>query len=434
MGLVASIVVIFFLLLMSAFFAGSETALTASSPAKMHSLEKQGDRRARLVNRILRHKEKMIGALLLGNTLVNILSSALATSVMIHIAGEAGVIYATGVITVVVLVFSEVLPKTYAFHHSDKMAMFVAPAVYLFIKIITPVTAAITWFVRLVLKLFGADTTNVHIGVDMDVLRGAIEMHRGPEEETNEQRAMLRSILELADVNVGEVMTHRKKMVTLDAGQPLERLLQEVIDSPFTRLPVWKDDPDNIIGIIHVKTLLKELRAHSGRLEDTSIEEMATEPWFVPDATSLSDQLQAFRQRREHFALVVDEYGTLMGMITLEDILEEIVGDIDDEMDEIVAGVRKQPNGTYLVDGTVTIRDLKREFEWELPDSDYSTLAGLILHEAQMIPEPGQSFTFFNFRFDVVKRQRNQITLVRVTPPVKKENALNNGRPPKDGD
>lgn len=419
MSVVASLIIIVLLVALSAFFAGSETALTAASTAKMHNLEKQGDARARLVNKIRYNKEHMIGSLLMGNTLVNILASALATSTMIKLFDEAGVIYATIIITIVVLIFAEVLPKTFAFHHADKSAMFVARPAALFIKLSTPATAAIAWIVRLLLKLFGGDPGNIHIGADIEALRGAIELHRGPEQVVSEQRAMLRSILELSDVEVSKVMTHRNKMVTLNADEPLGSLLTQVLESPFTRLPLWKEKPDNIVGVVHAKSLLQELQAHAGRVEDIDIMTIATDPWFVPDTTSLSDQLQAFRRRREHFALVVDEYGTLMGMLTLEDILEEIVGDIDDELDDVVAGVRRQNNDTYMVDGTVTIRDLNREFEWNLPDQDYTTIAGLILYESHMVPEPGQSFTFFGFRFDVVKRQRNQITQVRITPPAK---------------
>lgn len=419
MGIAASFIIICILLSLSAFFAGSETALTAASTAKMHNLEKQGDRRASMVNKIRRNKEHMIGSLLMGNTLVNILSSALATSTMIKIFDEAGVIYATVIITLVVLIFAEVLPKTYAFHHADKSAMFVARPAALFISLCAPATASIAWFVRMILKMFGADPGNVHIGSDIEALRGAIELHRGPEQVVSEQRAMLRSILELSDVEVSKVMTHRNKMVTLNADEHLGVLLNQILESPFTRLPLWKGTPDNIVGIVHAKAMLQEMRAHSGKVEDIDIMTIATEPWFVPDTTTLSDQLQAFRQRREHFALVVDEYGTLMGMLTLEDILEEIVGDIDDELDEVVAGVRRQSNDTFLVDGSVTVRDLNREFEWNLPDEEYTTIAGLILHEAHIVPEPGQSFNFFGFRFDVVKRQRNQITQVRITPPAR---------------
>ena len=244
-----------------------------------------------------------------------------------------------------------------------------------------------------------------------------IDMHTGPEEETQEQRAMLRSVLDLEHVEVCEIMTHRKNVMMVDASKSQTQIVEEVLDSPYTRLPLWKDDFDNIIGVIHVKMLIKELRAHEGNVTTPDIESLVTEPWFIPETTTLFDQLQAFRQRREHFAIVVDEYGSYMGIVTLEDIIEEIVGEIEDEMDEIVAGVRKQPNGTFLVDGDVTIRDLNREFDWDLPDEDYSTIAGLILHEAQIIPDPGQSFNFYGMRFDVVKRQRNQITLVRITSP-----------------
>lgn len=418
-ALLFSILAILILLLLSAFFSGSETAMTAASRARMHALEKEGNKRAALVNKIRAKKDRLIGALLLGNNLVNILASALATSVLIKLVGDEGVVYATLVMTFLVLIFAEVLPKTYALHFADKMALMIAPVVRAVTVVFAPVTEMITVIVRSILKIFGTDISMVSVGSHVELLRGVIEMHTGPEEETHQQRAMLRSILDLADVEVCEIMTHRKNVIMIDASQPMSKIVEEVFESPYTRLPVWRDDTDNIVGIVHVKALLKDMQAHSGDISKLQIEALTTEPWFIPETTTLFDQLQAFRQRREHFAVVVDEYGSFMGVVTLEDIIEEIVGEIEDEMDEIVAGVRKQPNGTYLVDGDVTIRDLNREFEWNLPDEDYSTVAGLILHEAEMIPESGQSFNFFGLRFDVVKRQRNQITLVRIIPPKK---------------
>lgn len=417
----ASIAAIIVLLVLSAFFSGSETALTAASKGRMLALEQKGDKRAKMVNYVRAKKEKMIGALLLGNNLVNISASALATSVLITLFGDAGVFYATIVMTAFILIFSEVMPKTYALYRADSLAMFVAPLVRIVTIVFAPVSEAVGHIVRFVLKLFGADISVVVLGDTMDELRGAIEMHSGQEEETQEQRAMLRSILDLADVWVGEIMTHRNAMMTLDLDQPLEKIVQEILDSQYTRIPVWRDDPDNIVGVIHAKALLRELQNAGGSFKDVDVEKLANEPWFVPDSTNLFDQLQAFRQRREHFAMVVDEYGSLMGLVTLEDILEEIVGEIDDEHDITVAGVRKQPNGSYIIDGTVTIRDLNREFEWNLPSEHYSTLAGLILHEAEKIPEPGQVFNFHGFRLDIVRRQRHQITLIRVTPPEKRD-------------
>ncbi len=416
-GLLLSAAAVLLLLFLSGFFSGSETALTAVSQARMLTLEKDGDKRAKLVNRIRDRKERMIGALLLGNNLVNILATAISTSVMIVLLGESGVFYATIVMTILVLIFAEVLPKTYALHHADKMAMTIAPLINVVVMVFSPVTEMVSLIVRKVLHLFGVDISIVAVGSNVEELRGAIEMHQGEEEEVQEQRAMLRSILDLADVDVEEVMIHRKSVMMIDAGLPLDTLVAEVLESPYTRLPLWKDDPENIIGVVHVKALLKEMQSHEGRLETLDIETLAAPPWFIPETTTLYDQLQAFRERRAHFAMVVDEYGAFMGIVTLEDIIEEIIGEIEDEYDETVAGVRRQADGSYMVEGDVTIRDLNREFEWELPDEDYSTLAGLVLHESQMIPEAGQSFTFFGFRFDVVKRQRNQIILVRLTPP-----------------
>lgn len=407
---------IFFLLCLSGFFSGSETAMTAASQARMHSLEKEGNKKAALVNKIRERQEQLIGALLLGNNLVNILASALATSVLIKIFGETGVVYATLVMTMLVLIFAEVLPKTYALLRSDSMAMLFAPAIYAMVKILSPVSELVVNLVHFVLRRFGMDI-DADMNTHEEVLRGAIDLHQGTNEEASEQKAMLRSILDLAAVEVAEIMTHRKNLVTIDANQPVDNIVNDVLECPFTRLPVWIDDPDNIIGVIHAKLLLKELRNMSGAYQSFDITDVASDPWFIPETTTLFDQLQAFRERKEHFAIVVDEYGGLMGVVTLEDILEEIVGEIDDEHDVEVEGVKLQTNGSLVIDGTVTIRDLNREFDWNLPGDEYSTLAGMILYESKMIPEVGQVFNFHNFRFKILQRQRNQITQIKVFPP-----------------
>ncbi|MCF8496729.1 MAG: HlyC/CorC family transporter [Alphaproteobacteria bacterium] len=409
-----SLITVAVLLLISAFFSASETALTAVSKVHMHTRQKQGDRRAEIVNILRSKKDRLIGALLLGNNLVNILASALATSVFIKIAGEAGVVYATMIMTLLVVIFAEVLPKTYALHHADSAALRLAPLIRIIVVIFSPITEAVAWIVRYCLKIFGVDISKVTAGSHLELLRGVIDMHHGPEEETRKQRAMLRSILELAEVDVSEIMIHRKNVAMINPDEPIADIVQAVLDSPHTRLPIWKDNPDNIVGVIHAKLLLKELNAHGGKASEIRIGEVAMEPWFIPDTTTLYDQLQAFRERREHFAIVVDEYGAFMGIVTLEDILEEIVGDIDDEQDISVPGVRRVTHNIYLMDGTVTIRDLNREFEWGLPDEEYSTLAGLILYESKMLPQVGQSFSFHGFRFDILRRQRNQITKIRI--------------------
>ncbi len=414
-----SVAAIFLLLLFSAFFSGGETAMTAASRARQRAWEKEGDKRAALVGKLRERKERVIGAMLLGNNVVNIFASALATGILIEIFGHVGVVYATIVMTVLVIIFSEVLPKTYALHHADKTAVALVYPIKAAVWLFAPFNATVNWIVRGILKLFGQDITQAGSGDHMEVLRGVIDLHEGEEQEIHDQRAMLRSVLDLADVEIGEIMIHRKNVTMLDLSEPVGALVDEVLRSPYTRLPVCHDDTDHIVGVLHAKAMLRELRANGGSHDNLDIAALCAEPWYVPETTTLYDQLQAFRSRREHFALVVDEYGTFKGIVTLEDILEEIVGEIDDEHDVAVSGVRKQSGGGLMVDGTVTIRDLNREFEWNLPDDDYSTLAGLIIHEAKAVPEAGQSFTFYDFRFDIIKRQRHQITLVRVTPPAK---------------
>lgn len=405
------------LLALSGFFSASETALTAASKARMLTLENDGNARARLLNRLREKKDKMIGALLLGNTLINILAGALTTSVLIEIFGDAGVLYATVIVTALVLIFSEVLPKTYALMKPDKLALILTPLVAIVVAVFSPVTYAVAKIVEGIFRLFGVKT-DITPDEHEEELRGAIELFKDTLdiEEDQQKGKMLRSILDLADVHVEEIMVHRKNVRMINAEQPIAKIIDEVLHSSFTRLPVYQETQDNIIGVIHTKLLLMEMSRCNGDINKVDIKKTMMEPWFIPESTTLFDQLEEFRKRREHFSIMVDEYGALMGVVTLEDILEEIVGEISDEHDKVVNGVSPQPDGSYLIDGKVTIRDLNREMDWGLPDEEYSTIAGLVLFEAQRIPSVGQTFTFYNFRFEVLKKQKNQITQLRVMP------------------
>ncbi len=418
-----SVGAVFVLLICSGFFSGSETALTAASNARMKSLEKKGNKRAKIVNKLRDKKDRLIGALLLGNNLVNILASALATSVLIKTFGEAGVVYATLGMTLLVLIFAEVLPKTYALNNADRMALKIAPVIRVLVKILAPITDLITRIVRLTMKLFNVDISAFAVGSHIEELRGVIELHGEESGEAitaaNEERAMLRSILDLNDVEVSEITIHRKNALMIDADLPVEEIIDQVLNSPYTRMPLYRNNIDNVIGVIQTKWVLREYKNCNGDMDKINIQDACLEPWFVPESTNLYDQLQAFRKKREHFALVVDEYGSLQGIVTLEDILEEIVGEISDEHDVTVSGVRSQPDGSYLIDGKVTIRDLNRDFDWDLPDEEYSTIAGLVLFESQTIPNIGQSFIFYGFRFEIIRKQRNQISLIKLLPPEK---------------
>ncbi|NMM44903.1 HlyC/CorC family transporter [Rhodospirillaceae bacterium KN72] len=410
---------ILLLLVLSFFFSGSETALTATSRSRMHQQAKNGEERATTVLKLLERKDRLIGAILLGNNLVNILASALATTLLIRLFGEAGVVYATLVMTALVLIFAEVLPKTYSLSHADTVALRVAGLMRWIVFIFAPITAAVQSIVRATLKPFGVEISHaISVEQHEEELRGAIDLHSGEDPDIAHERAMLRSILDLDDVEVSDIMTHRRQVVMLDLDEPVADCVEQVLGSPYTRIPVYRGNSDDISGVIHAKALLREIHQRKGSIEDLDLGAIASQPWFIPDSTTLLDQLQAFRERREHFAIVVDEYGAFMGIVTLEDILEQIVGEIDDETDiTTVPGVRPQPDGTYIVEGGVTLRTLARDLDWSLPDDDAATLAGLVLHEARLIPDPGQVFLFHGFRFEVLRRQRNQITLLRVTPP-----------------
>jgi Mg2+/Co2+ transporter CorB len=418
------IVVIVVSIAFAAFFAGAETALTAASRARMHALEMSGDPRAALVTKLIGMRGRLISTMLLGGQFVTIGSSAIATSVMLDLYGDHGVWAATVVMTALIVAFGEVMPKTIAIAYPDRVSLLIAPVVVFFVMVFSPVVTAVEALVRLILRVCGFSLTETDPSVTgHEELMGAVDiLHREGEVERSE-RDMFGGLLELSEVPVSDVMVHRTKMRLIDADLPPEELVQEAIESPYTRLPLWRGDPDNIIGILHAKDLLRALVAAGGDASKLKIAELALEPWFVPESTSLRDQLQAFLRRKTHSALVVDEYGVVQGLVTLEDFIEEIVGDIRDEHDETVQGVRKQRDGSIVVDGAMTIRELNRTMGWNLPDEEAATVAGLVIHEARAIPEPRQTFAFYGFRFEVLRKQRNRIAALRVTPLARSEAA-----------
>lgn len=416
---------IFVLLTVSALFSAAETALTGVSRGRMHQLEREGDRAARRVNVLTERQDTMIGAVLLGNNLINILCSALVTEVLTQsIPGALGVAVATGVMTALVLVYAEVLPKTIAIGRPDDVARLLSGPSLLVVRLFGPLIGGIQTVIRWTLERFGFEVAPpADAAHAQEEIRGAVEYHHSGGLVGSRDRRMLGGVLDLAEMDVSEVMVHRKNIVMLDIELDTEQLVEQALRAPYTRLPVFRDEPENIVGVLHARDLARAVSASQGRLAELEIRSILREPWFIPDTTNLDDQLQAFLRRRSHFALIVDEYGALMGLVTLEDILEEIVGNIEDEHDATVDGVRRQPDGSVNVDGVVTIRDLNRALDWNLPDDDAVTVAGLVIHEAQMIPEPGQTFIFHGHRFQVLRRQRNQITALRVSPPLAAESA-----------
>jgi Mg2+/Co2+ transporter CorB len=413
------LVAIAVLLALSAFFNISETALTASSKARMHALEQEGDKRAKLVNKLMSSPERVIGTVLLGNTLVDVLAAALASTLAVTLVGEIGVVYATAIMTTLIVIFSAVLPKTYALAEPDKMALIVAPWMRWTIYLLTPLTVALQYVIRQLLKLTPSTKDDeANILAAHEELRGTIELGTRDGGVARGDADMLGGVLDLSDLQVLDIMVHRTKIESVSADEPAQTIIDEVVASQYTRVPIWKDEPENIVAVLHTKDLLVALGKLNWDVSKLDVMSFASPPWFVPDTTSVKDQLNQFLKKKQQMALVVDEYGEVQGLITLEDILEEIVGQIADEHDTNDSGIRPQADGTVNVDGNVAIRDINRHMNWDLPDEEATSIAGLVIHEAQTIPEPGQAFTFHGYRFEVLRKSRNKITALRVKPVV----------------
>ncbi len=417
---------ILLLLALSAFFSGSETALTAASRSKLKGQADKGQRGAASAMKVTEDRERMIGALLLGNNIVNILAASLATALLTRMFGDSGVAFATLIMTALVLVFGEVMPKTIAITFPEAVASRVAPIIRVLIVVFAPVIGLVRFLVSNILRVVGL---RPNPGGEMLALReeiaGAIALGHSEGAVEKEDRDRLLGALDLSHRTVDEIMRHRRQIEMIDADLPPGEIITRVLASPHTRLPIFRGSDDNILGVVHAKDLLREvdrlIRGEDGSvegIEKLDIVKVAMKPYFIPDTTSLDEQMREFLTRRTHFALVVDEYGTLQGLITLEDILEEIVGEITDEFDVVLkdSNLSRTEDGAYLIDGAMTIRDLNRATDWRLPDDEANTVAGLVIHEAQMIPNEGQVFSFHGFRFEVVSRRENRLTRLKLRP------------------
>ena len=417
-GTMAAIVI---LLLLSAFFSGSETALTAASRAKLNGLAEKGSKGAQRALNLTDDNERLIGAVLLGNNLVNILAASLATSLFTLLFGNSGVALATLVMTLLVLIFAEVMPKTYAITNPESAALRVSPIIAIVVRVLSPMVNTVRILVRFFLRMLGVQIDpNTRVLAHQEIAE-AIALHHSEGGVQKDDRDRLLGALDLKHREVAEIMLHRSYIEMIDASADPNQILTQALQSPYTRIPIYKGNPENIIGVLHAKDLLRtidKMVRGSGEglenLENFDILEIAMEPYFVPNSTSLDEQMRNFLRRKSHFALVVDEYGSLQGLITLEDILEEIVGEIADEHDRDEDEVERTNESEIIVDGAMTIRDINRTCDWDLPDEEANTIAGLVIYEAQTIPTEGQIFSFHGYRFEVISREHNRIAKVRV--------------------
>jgi len=416
---------IMILLVLSGFFSGSETALTAASRGKLRSAADKGSRGAVRALDITEDNERLIGSVLLGNNVVNILATSLATALLTKVFGQNGVAAATLIMTLLVLIFAEVLPKTYAITNPEKVASMVAAPIGLVVKIFAPIVSAVRFFVRGVLYMFGVQTDpDSHILAVREEIAGALQLGHSEGIVEKEDRDRILGALDLNERAVEEIMLHRSGIEIINADLPAQDILAQCLQSQHTRLPLYRDDPENIVGVIHAKDLLRAMhklllggKVDAKAMANFDIMSVAMDAYFVPETTTLGDQMREFLRRKTHFALVVDEYGGLQGLITLEDILEEIVGEIADEFDGDDADqIEATSDGAFIVEGAMTIRDLNRAHDWSLPDEEANTVAGLVIHEAQMIPVEGQVFSFHGFRFEVLEKDENRIAALKIRP------------------
>lgn len=407
---------IFLLLLFSALFSASETALTTASKARMLTLANEGSRRAALVNRLWTQRDLLIAAILVGNNIANIASATIATWLMVETFGEVGVAYATAAMTVLIVLFVEILPKTVAIRSPDESALILAPFVGALMFVLGPITALCRDFVNAILSLFKRRKKGEEEGEEeaKQEIRGVIDMHAGMITDNPDTAYMLHAIVDLAGMSVTDVMTHRRDMMSVPRDQPPDILIRQILEAKHARVPLTGKSSEDIVGVVDARMLLAELVRQGGAVQNIDIAAISSPPWFIPDATGLLDQLKAFRKRAVSIAFVVDEYGVLGGMLTLADILEEIVGHYDRGQFNALSVPKPQGDGSLVLDGRFPIRELNRELGWDMEDEYATTIAGYIINAAEKIPEPGETVTTDGFVFQVLSRKQKRIAKVRV--------------------
>ncbi len=431
---IVNLLLAIFLLAANAFYVAAEFALVKCRGFRINAMAKKNRFGARLIQRILRNIEAYLACCQLGITMASLglgwvgepTVSALLKPVLTPLGMPDSALHFTSfmvgflVFSSLHIVVGEQVPKTLAIREPEPVSQWIAYPLYVSFILFYPLNWLLNAASRLILRMLGVrEFSQYEILTDVEI-EGLVEVSAEHGKMEEGQAEYIQNVFRFGELEISDVMIHRTNMITLNAGDPPQDVVNAALAAPVTRLPLWRGTPENIVGVLHAKDLLRALHAAEGDASKIDIAAIMTPPWFVPGTTLLSEQLREFRRRKTPFALVVDEYGEVMGLVTLEDIIEEIVGDITDEHDVAMPGVRRQPDGSVNVDGSVPIRDLNRAMDWNLPDAEATTVAGLVIHEVRSIPEPGQSFTFHGFRFRVLRRSRNRITALRIQPLARK--------------
>ena len=400
------------LVILSGFLSGSETAITATSKARIIYKIKKGSKRAEYVLKILNSKDNVISSLLLSNNLVNILASSLATAFFYDIFGIKGIFYSTLIMTVVLVIFAEVLPKTYAINRPTRTALIISPIIFYLNKSLFVFVFIINQIVRLIFRKKDSDKSIIDQQTEEE-LKGVIDLYKTSNPDYEQEKEMLQSILQLNDITVEEIFTHRKNIFSIDSSLEIKKIIDKINSSRFTRIPFWKNNPENIIGLLNVRSLNIDL--DNQEKSKKIIFDKIKKPWFIPETTNLLEQLVEFRKRKEHLAFVVDEFGELLGLITLEDIIEEIVGEIVDEIDIPENDFKLNNYGKVVVGGEKNVRDLYKSFDLDPPEIESSTIAGYILEISKKIPLYGERVNDNFFNYKILSHSRKQISRIEIS-------------------
>ena len=404
--LVGSLIV---LLLLSAFFSSSETALMALNRYRLRHLANEGNKSAQRAQQLLTKPDRLIGIILLGNNLVNIIAASLATVIGIRLAGETGLLLAPFALTIVVLIFAEVAPKTWAAIRPESIAFPASYPLRALLMLLYPVVAVINWSANLLLRPFGLKQQRHTDHLSRDELRTLVN-EAGSKFAAHQ--SMLLNILDLDQGSVLDIMVPRNEITGIDLEDDWDAIVKQIANSFYTRLPVFEGEIDNIVGILHIRTVIRRLAAN--QLDRSNLRRAIRKPYYVPESTSLPKQLLEFQDRERRMAMVVDEYGDVQGLLTLDDILEEIVGEFTTEPKQRTRRISSRQDGTYVVDGGETIRHINRRLHWELPTGGARTLNGLLTEQLESIPEAGTSLEIEGLKMTITEIQDNAIKTVEV--------------------
>ena len=410
-----NLILVSILLVCAALVSCFETSITAASRAKIHRKAKDGDKRAKKIEKLLLEREKVVSVMLIANNIINILASVLTTQALLKLFGEVGLVYATIFLTVIIIIFGEILPKTLAIKHPEKIITKLSILIIILLKIFSPFVVITQKISSMVINLFSSKAGEDEGQSEFEEIRDTIDLKAQEGSIVKYDKDLIDGVLDLSDTEISEIMVHRKDISSLDIEQSITSLIKEATDIGYSRIPLWKGNNENIIGILNVKKLLKELHFYNGKLEDFNLKKVTSKPWYVPSSNSLKAQIFAFRRKKKTLSLVVDEYGSFLGLVTLEDILEEIIGEVKEQDDVNEVSIIKTRSGSHKITGKTLIRDINKKLDWQIEEGDDAySLSAFLVSKIERVPENGESFKIDGYHYEILSKKHHEILIVKV--------------------